>query len=771
MSLKAWYPLDGNLEDYSGNGNTLVNNSTANITVDSSGKIGKCYNFTGTSYLNSTNALEAIKEVTYAAWVNRTNSSVACQGIVNNFNHIGSTGFNSSFNINSSGQLRIDIAQKDGTSHVSLISTGKISENSWNHVACYLNYETGDCKFYINGTLDSSKKFGSTYYPITIKDAKIMIGQWGWAYTSAYKFIGKLNDIRIYDEELSLKEIKEIAKAKILHYNFNQKNDTRVSDASGFRNHSLELGSSTAPQWTESSILGGGCYKFNGTSHIAIGNKCKPTDAITISTWVYKDNWNTTVSERVISCTEAGGWQIGINDASGSLSFQLYTSLKSYLSSVPVVKLSTISAGWHHVVGTFDGRYAKLYLDGVLKATSDVGQVVSIAYHATNGVFIGAESGTSETSNAGSCIDGCIDDVRIYSTAITAEDVLELYQTRASVAKNGKVIANEIHEDVFKIKIVDRIKATIGTEGYKYIYTGVPTGETDVSTLVETDKTLGETYLQGYLYISSLSYPPGNFEYTIENDNKGFTMALTPPKNGWSIGWNYFSQKVTGYINAANTDWSNMNRLQIYHSGAVPSAVTTEYLEYKDVYLVKKKDNSTIDKTNVNKKGQLNTACVNEVSRRIRYVRDYLNGSTANTANHWVELQVISNDINIAKGITPTSSSSTASELSYLTDENYSGSLYARTDAGLHYMQVDLGEVMDVDYIKVWHYYADGRTYHSTKTQVSVDGTTWITLFDSATEGEYVETSAGKTHYLYKAMPYYKMYKDGSVHTTEIIED
>ncbi|MDT4867499.1 hypothetical protein FQZ97_1024130 [compost metagenome] len=48
--------------------------------------------------------------------------------------------------------------------------------------------------------------------------------------------------------------------------------------------------------------------------------------------------------------------------------------------------------------------------------------------------------------------------------------------------------------------------------------------------------------------------------------------------------------------------------------------------------------------------------------------------------------------------------------------------------------------------VKVWHYYADGRTYYATKTEVSVDGTNWNTIFDSATSGTYPETSAGKTH-------------------------
>jgi len=61
-------------------------------------------------------------------------------------------------------------------------------------------------------------------------------------------------------------------------------------------------------------------------------------------------------------------------------------------------------------------------------------------------------------------------------------------------------------------------------------------------------------------------------------------------------------------------------------------------------------------------------------------------------------------------------------------------------------VQIDLGGVYNVDKVVVWHYAADGRTYHNTKTQVSADGTNWMTVYDSAVSGEYPETAAGKTH-------------------------
>ncbi len=56
---------------------------------------------------------------------------------------------------------------------------------------------------------------------------------------------------------------------------------------------------------------------------------------------------------------------------------------------------------------------------------------------------------------------------------------------------------------------------------------------------------------------------------------------------------------------------------------------------------------------------------------------------------------------------------------------------------------LDLGKAYMVGMIHVLHYYADGRTYHNTKTEISEDGIKWKTVFDSAVQGEYAENTMG----------------------------
>ncbi len=135
--------------------------------------------------------------------------------------------------------------------------------------------------------------------------------------------------------------------------------------------------------------------------------------------------------------------------------------------------------------------------------------------------------------------------------------------------------------------------------------------------------------------------------------------------------------------------------------------------------------------------------------RNIRYIRDWLNGSTSNTGNHWVEIQAYKSGVNVALNKDIIRSDGVRVAGTTVTDGNTASNPYFLDGVGtLAKITVDLGSVQTIDSIKVWHYYSDSRTYHNTKTEVSEDGVNWYTIFDSSVDGEYTETSAGKEHIL-----------------------
>ena len=144
---------------------------------------------------------------------------------------------------------------------------------------------------------------------------------------------------------------------------------------------------------------------------------------------------------------------------------------------------------------------------------------------------------------------------------------------------------------------------------------------------------------------------------------------------------------------------------------------------------------------------------VKTTTQKYRYVRDWLSGSTANTASHWVEVDVFDiygNKISYGKTVTGTGTASPR-PFQNATDGNIFYDNYTGIDGGgTHYIEIDLGAEYEIGYVHVWHYYADSRTYYGTKTElISADRTVTNVINDAATEGTYIETVAGKKFYAY----------------------
>ena len=144
----------------------------------------------------------------------------------------------------------------------------------------------------------------------------------------------------------------------------------------------------------------------------------------------------------------------------------------------------------------------------------------------------------------------------------------------------------------------------------------------------------------------------------------------------------------------------------------------------------------------------------------IRYIRDWLNGNNLDTQNRWAEINVMSNNENIASGIIPVCKNEEENNVSVSYLERYTDgdtSKYIESTSGWKCLQLDLGQVRnDVDYITVWHEYpltsdpSSVSKIFNHRLQVSSDGKVWFTLYDSRYQqsGGYKETPNGKTHYI-----------------------
>ena len=208
MSLKVWLPLNGTLEN-KGISNIVPTN--VNATVNSSGKIGSCYNFAGSGQrIKMTNPItNGINSFSICTWFYMTAASEALFGARTSGSGAGLLCF-----------LYADRILFDDGARLTCNYNVNNLLNSWHHIACV---KTPTQKIiYIDGVSIGSQNTTAT--TANIKN-EITIGNDTYESYTGNDLKGKLNDFRIYDHCLSAAEVREISQGLILHYKLDTGNN------------------------------------------------------------------------------------------------------------------------------------------------------------------------------------------------------------------------------------------------------------------------------------------------------------------------------------------------------------------------------------------------------------------------------------------------------------------------------------------------------------------------------------------------------------------
>lgn len=230
--------------------------------------------------------------------------------------------------------------------------------------------------------------------------------------------------------------------------------DNVIYDTSGYCNNG-SVTDSTCPTWSSDTPRYKGSYAFNGNKqyvNCGTSTMIEGQEEITINCWAYMDDW-TKFNARLFSCTEGGGYNTeGVNN---SIKFALniyITSDKSkydYTSTIggyPGIKLSDMASGWHMITCVYKASVGDaIYLDGKLyekKTYTSYG----IHFNKYSYLFLGGES--AGVNCIAPYFNGKLSDFRIYATALSDSDILELYQSSASVDNNGNLmLVGEVIEE------------------------------------------------------------------------------------------------------------------------------------------------------------------------------------------------------------------------------------------------------------------------------------------------------------------------------------
>jgi hypothetical protein len=211
-------------------------------------------------------------------------------------------------------------------------------------------------------------------------------------------------------------------------WKFDEGSWTTARDSSGNGNDGTLQGN---PQWVAGKI--GGALEFDGDDSVNVGNASMlnlGTDDWTITAWIKTTIAGTGDANKGTVFANGG-------DRSGGIRFTLAVSEKQEGSitlttddnstKVQATSSATVNDGvWHHVVGIRNGTTLGVYIDGKLDGTNSVPAGYNLSGTSQHDAHVGAITDHRDNSLKKYFKEGAIDDVRIYSRALTANEVQQL---------------------------------------------------------------------------------------------------------------------------------------------------------------------------------------------------------------------------------------------------------------------------------------------------------------------------------------------------------
>ena len=214
QGLVAYYPFSGNANDATSN----HNNGTvtgASLTADRFGNSNQAYSFNGTSdYINisTSSSLDLKESFSISAWVRPDNYQLPGIVVWHGDPAYAHDPFILYFSNNPGyNSLGVRRDANDGLMINELYAqSGVIFSGIWSHIVATCNATAKQMNIYINGELINSSSFSDMSINYNTNNFFTMIGAATSTGGIGNFFKGKLNEIRIYNRELTKDEIKQL---------------------------------------------------------------------------------------------------------------------------------------------------------------------------------------------------------------------------------------------------------------------------------------------------------------------------------------------------------------------------------------------------------------------------------------------------------------------------------------------------------------------------------------------------------------------------------
>ncbi|RKU15639.1 hypothetical protein C6500_19025 [Candidatus Poribacteria bacterium] len=227
----------------------------------------------------------------------------------------------------------------------------------------------------------------------------------------------------------------------VLYLTFDNVKDNRILDASGNKLHA---------EVVANTILVKGRYgdaihiaaepKGDDCVHIRDADALKIENEITMMAWVYNKDWNTNSGQwfdkgsQVLEI-EKKSYGMGLFNDTGpfkgpNISMLLggIQGVWSFTTSGPMV-----DKRWHHIAGTYDGKTAKIYLDGKIRSKVDA----VFEFSGTNDLDL--RIGCAKAHPQYTFKNGSIDQIGLWRRALTQAEIEKAMKSFLAVSPKDKI--------------------------------------------------------------------------------------------------------------------------------------------------------------------------------------------------------------------------------------------------------------------------------------------------------------------------------------------
>jgi len=356
-----------------------------------------------------------------------------------------------------------------------------LNDGSWHHVVCTYDgsSDANNMNVVVDGVNQSltvinntmaSNDFNNTH------DATI-----GDESNNASPFDGYIDDVAVYNKELSLAEAQEIYNdhnigismlatdpMRDLSVNSNDGTPTNMEDTD------FTMDVPGVMTWSRYSMT------LDGTNeYVTMGNASAlsfdRTDAFSLSVWFKSTDTSAALIGKHDNVAPNRGYELFLF-TSGEILFQLENN-----STGNRIRIDTTSTGWnddkwHHVVATWDGDVAggaagaNIYIDGLLQGKSIVEDTLTGTLVNTIPFMLGARNGAS------SFMSGQLDDAAVYDKELSLTEVQEIYNS--GTPKDNRTLSSYANLVGYwgcgdRVEGVPIDNRTLTTDGYLVGYWGL----------------------------------------------------------------------------------------------------------------------------------------------------------------------------------------------------------------------------------------------------------------------------------------------------------